>query len=315
MTIKLGVIMDPISQIHVEKDSTFAMLLAAQQRNWQIYYFEPQDISLKEDVVFGDAKQLQVFDDSNHWFKLTNAPTLPLNQLDIILMRQDPPVTMDYIYITQLLDLVKETLIVNSPQSLRDFNEKLFIHYFPQCCAPTLVTCNKALLQEFHQQQGSLICKPLNGMGGERVFLLKEDDRNANVVFETLTHHGKALMVAQRYIPEISAGDKRVLFIDGEPLPFALARIPAQGEVRGNLAVGGKGVGMLLSDRDRWICEQVGPVLRKNNILFAGIDIIGDYLTEINITSPTCIRQLEKIYQVDIAGQLLDCLEKKIGSI
>lgn len=312
MTIKLGVIMDPISKIHVEKDSTFAMLLAAQKRNWQIYYFEPQDISLNDNIVFGNAKRLEVFDDSNNWFKLNASQKISLHELDVILMRQDPPVTMEYIYLTQLLDLVKDTLIVNNPQSLRDFNEKLFIHYFPQCSAPTLVTSSKILFHEFHQQHGDIICKPLNGMGGERVFLVQKNDGNANVIFETLTNHGKALMIAQRFIPEVTLGDKRVLFINGEPLPFALARIPPTGEVRGNLAVGGKGVGVELTDRDRWICDQVGPVLREKNILFAGIDIIGDYLTEINITSPTCIRQLDKIYKTDIAGKLLDCLEKKL---
>jgi glutathione synthase len=314
MTIKLGVVMDPIDTIKIHKDSTFAMLLAAQARDWQIHYMEQKNLSLKDGVSWGVTRTMEVWDDQSKWFELGESQELPLHQLDILLMRKDPPFDMEYIYSTYLLEQaeMRGCLVVNRPSSLRDANEKLFTSHFPQCTPPTLVTRRADAIRSFHQQHADVILKPLGGMGGESVFRITHKDPNLGVIIETLTRHGRQYVMAQRFIPEISKGDKRILMIDGKAIPFALARIPAEGETRGNLAAGGKGEGIPLSARDRWIAEQVGPVLRSKGILFAGLDVIGDFLTEINVTSPTCIRELDSQFGLDIASDLMDVISKKL---
>jgi glutathione synthase len=315
MTIKLGVVMDPIDSIKIQKDSTFAMLIAAQERGWQIHYMEQKDLSLQQGQCWGTTRSLKVWDDQSKWFELGERQALPLHHLDVVLMRKDPPFDMEYIYSTYLLEQAEMNgcLVVNRPNSLRDANEKLFTSHFPQCTPPTLVTRRGDAIREFHQHHGDVILKPLGGMGGESVFRISHNDPNLGVIIETLTLHGSRYAMAQRFIPEISMGDKRILMINGKAVPYALARIPAEGETRGNLAAGGKGEGVALSARDRWIAEQVGPVLSSRGILFAGLDVIGDYLTEINVTSPTCIRELDKQYGLDIASDLMDVISIKIN--
>ncbi|MEW8051723.1 MAG: glutathione synthase [Candidatus Thiodiazotropha sp.] len=315
MTIQLGVVMDPISTIKIQKDSTFAMLLAAQARGWRIHYMEQKNLSLRDGVCWASTCDLQVRDDRSKWFEFGDGHVLPLHQLDVVLMRKDPPFDMEYIYSTYLLEQaeIQDCLVVNRPNSLRDANEKLFTGHFPRCTPPTLVTRNGDEIRAFHQEYGDVILKPLGGMGGESVFRITRKDPNLGVIIETLTHHGSRYTMAQKFIPEISSGDKRILMIDGEPIPFALARIPAKGETRGNLAAGGRGEGVPLTDHDRWIAAQVGPVLKSRGILFAGLDVIGDYLTEINVTSPTCIRELDSQYGLDIASDLMDAISNKLN--
>ena len=312
--IKLGVIMDPIEKIKPHHDSTFAMLLAAQARHWPIYYMEQKDLFIKNNIASATMRELHVYDDKQPWFEFGKTTVQPLAALNTILMRKDPPVDQEYLYTTQLLDLAEQAgaLIVNKPQSLRDYNEKLFISWFGQCCAPTLVTHNAKQIVEFLQEQGDIICKPIYGMGGIGIFRLTKSDPNINVVIETLTQNGNCYIMVQKYLPEIAHGDKRILLIDGEPIPYAYARYAAPGETRANMAVGGSGKGVALTERERWICQQIAPTLREKGILFAGIDVIGDYLTEINITSPTCIREIDKEFKLDIAGQLMDCIAKYI---
>ncbi|HNK33765.1 MAG TPA: glutathione synthase, partial [Plasticicumulans sp.] len=236
---------------------------------------------------------------------------LPLAELDVLLMRKDPPFDLEYIYTTYLLERAEAegVRVVNRPQSLRDANEKLFTAWFPQCCPPTLATRDMARLRGFVAEHGDAILKPLDGMGGAGIFRVRAGDANLNVIVETLTERGRRTALAQRFIPEISAGDKRILMIDGEPVPYALARIPAEGETRGNLAAGGRGVGQPLSERDRWICAQVGPELRRRGLVFVGLDVIGDWLTEINVTSPTCARELDAQFGLDIGADLMRALE------
>ena len=316
MSIKLGVIMDPIGSIHVQKDSTYAMLLEAQARGWEIHYMEQTDLFLRDSETWARMRGLTLHKDLRHWFDFKPESMRRLSELDVILMRKDPPFNMEYIYTTYLLEPaeLQGALIVNKPRSLRDANEKLFITWFPECIPPTLVTAQAAQLREFLLELGDIILKPLHGMGGSSIFRLRENDPNINVVMEIMTDFNTRLVMAQRYIPEISAGDKRILMIDGEPVPYALARIPAEGDTRGNLAAGGRGEGRPLSERDYWICRQVGPVLRERGILFAGVDVIGDYLTEINITSPTCIRELDKIYQLNISAKLMDVIAARCNA-
>jgi glutathione synthase len=314
MTRTLGVVMDPIAAIHVKKDSTLAMLLAAQKRGWTIRYMEQGDLFLKDDIALARARALQVFDDEQRWYQLGEARVQPLAEFDAILMRKDPPFDIEYVYTTYLLELAEArgTLVVNNARALRDANEKLYCARFPQCIPPTLVTRDAVRIKDFLRQHGDIVVKPLHTMGGRSVFRLRDGDQNTNVVLETMTDHGARFTLAQKYLPEIASGDKRILLIDGEPVPYALARIPAEGELRGNLAAGGTGVGVPLSERDRWICAQVAPRLRADGLLFVGLDVIGDYLTEINVTSPTCIRELDKLYGLDIAGQLMDAIEHRL---
>jgi glutathione synthase len=312
--IKLGVVMDPIASIHFKKDSTLAMLLEAQQRNYQLYYFELSDLYLDGPEARGLSRDLQVKSDPHAWHSLGDTHDMPLSQLDVILMRKDPPFDMDYIFATYILELAEQAgvLVVNRPASLRDWNEKLAALRFPQCISPTRVSCRYDTLKAFVEQHQDVILKPLDGMGGGSIFRVTANDPNLNVILETLTHHQQRQIMAQRFIPEIRAGDKRILLIDGVPIPYALARIPAKGETRGNLAAGGRGEGVALSERDHWICEQVGPHLREHGLLFVGLDVIGDYLTEINITSPTCIRELDSIYNLNISATLFDAIEQQL---
>jgi glutathione synthase len=315
MAITLGVVMDPIGDIKFHKDSTLAMLQAAQRRGWSLRYMEMPDLYCRDGVAMARQIPLQVVDDEQCWYQLGQPEERPLHQLDVILMRKDPPFDMEYIYATYLLELAEQrgTLVANRPASLRDANEKVFTTHFPQCTAPTLISRRQELLRAFVHEHHEAILKPLEGMGGASIFKVGASDPNTSVILETLTEHGSRYAMAQRFIPEISEGDKRILLIDGEPVPYALARIPARGELRGNLAAGGSGVGVELSARDRWICEQVAPTLREMGLIFVGIDVIGDYLTEINVTSPTCIRELDKLYGLDIAAQLMDAIEARLG--
>lgn len=314
MTIKLGIVMDPIEQISFKKDSSLAMLWAAQQRGWELWYMEQGDLFSLNGEVKAEMSSLRVNMDENNWFEKKDAVTRPLADLDVILMRKDPPFDNEFIYTTHLLgEPEKEgVLIVNRTQSLRDFNEKLFATHFPQCCPPVLVTRNADQLRKFHAEHQDVIFKPLDGMGGSQIYRIKEDGLNLGVIIETLTEHGSQTIMAQKYIPEIVEGDKRILLIDGEPVPYGLARIPTKGETRGNLAAGGRGEGRELTEREYWICEQIAPVLKEKGLLFVGIDVIGDYLTEINVTSPTCIREINNQYGLDIGGQLMDAIEKKL---
>lgn len=314
--MKLGIVMDPIGSIKIKKDSSFALLLAAQARGWTLHYLEQNDLYLRDGTAYGRMRGLRVMDDPNGWFEFLDEAHAPLAQLDVILMRKDPPFDMEYIVSTYLLERAEQagTLIVNTPQGLRDANEKMYTAWFAECCAPTLVSRDAGQLRAFLAEQQEVVIKPLDGMGGASIFRVRAGDLNTNVIIETLTAHGHKFAMAQRFIPEISAGDKRILMIDGEPVPYALARIPAAGESRGNLAAGGTGVGVSLSVRDRWICAQVGPALRAKGLLFVGLDVIGDYLTEINVTSPTCLRELEKLYGLDIAAQVMESIERKVAA-
>ena len=310
MTIKLGVVMDPIGSIKQYKDSTLAMLLAAQRRGWSLHYMLQTDLFLRDGVPHAVMQPLTVADDKHHWFDLQASEEQPLQALDIILMRVDPPYNMEYIYSCNILQRAHDSgvLVINRPDALRLINEKLFINWFSDYCVPTLVTARSARLRAFLAEHNDIVVKPLDGMGGQSIFRIQQGDQNTSVILETMTRGDSTTVMAQRYIPAISDGDKRLLLINGEPVPYALARMPAQGELRGNLAAGGTGVGRELTPRDREICTAVGPVLRDMGVIFAGLDVIGEYLTEINVTSPTCIRELDAIYGIDIAGDLLDCV-------
>jgi glutathione synthase len=314
MNIKLGIVMDPIGSIKANKDSSLAMLLAASKRGWDLYYMEQSDLFLEAGRCHCQLSRLEVRDNEDDWYTLSEQRTAPLDELDVILMRKDPPVDMEFIYTTFLLQRAEAhgVLVVNDPASIRNANEKLYTAWFSQCCAPTRVSREIKQLKEFHHEHGDIIVKPLDGMGGASVFRIQKNDPNLNVILETITGNGTTSAMAQRYIPEITAGDKRILMINGEPFPHALARIPTGDETRGNLAAGGRGEGVDLSKRDLWICEQVGPTLRERGLMFVGLDVIGDYLTEINVTSPTCIRELDSIYNADIAGQFMDAIARRL---
>jgi glutathione synthase len=314
MTIKLGVVMDPIANIHYKKDTTLALLWAAQARDWSLYYMEPHDLYLEQGEPRASMAGLTVFHDPENWFSLEPAVDRSLAELDVILMRRDPPFDNEYIYATYILEAAERqgTLIVNRCQSLRDCNEKVFATQFPQCCPPVLVSADPVRLRAFYEAHGDVIYKPLDGMGGTSIFRVKPGDPNLSVILETLTGHGQHSIMAQRYIPEIVDGDKRILMINGEPVPYCLARVPLVGETRGNLAAGGTGRAQPLSDRDRWIAEQVGPALRERGLLFVGLDVIGDYLTEINVTSPTCVREINAQFDLDIGSDLMDCIEQQL---
>jgi len=315
MTIKVGIVMDPIESITYKKDTSLALLWAAQRKGWELHYMEQRHLYLRDGKVMAEMAPLRVAMDPEHWFERDAYISRPLADLDVILMRKDPPFNNEFIYTSQLLALAEQegTLVVNRTQALRDCNEKLFATHFPQCCPPVLVTRDARLIREFHAEHRDVILKPLDGMGGSSIFRIQDDGMNLGVVIETLTANGSQTIMAQKYIPEIVEGDKRILMINGEPVPYALARIPSAGETRGNLAAGGRGEGRPLSDRDRWICDQVGPTLREQGLLFVGLDVIGDYLTEINVTSPTCLRELDTQFGLDIGMQLMDCIEQQLG--
>ena len=315
MTIKLGVVMDPIADINYRKDTTLAMLWAAQDRDWQLHYIEQADLYLEQGRARARTAQLTVYRDPASWYRLDTARDRDLAELDVILMRKDPPFDNEYVYSTYILEAAERegTLVVNRCQSLRDCNEKVFATQFPQCCPPLLVSADMQRLKGFHREHRDVIFKPLDGMGGSAVFRVRHDDSNLGVILEILTRHGRQSIMAQQFIPQICEGDKRILMIRGEAIPYCLARVPLAGETRGNLAAGGSGRAQALSDRDRWIAEQVGPALVERGLLFAGLDVIGDYLTEINVTSPTCLREIDAGYDLDIAGQLMDCIAQELA--
>jgi len=312
--LKIGIVMDPIESITPYKDSSLAMLLEAQQRNAEIHYFQQSDLKMLSGRAIGRSQQLKVTDDNTNWFELGDSAEVNLGELDAILMRKDPPFDMEYIYTTYILDRAKAAgaLIVNDPQALRDMNEKAYTAWFPECTPITLITRSMPEMKAFLAEHDRIVVKPLDGMGGRSIFVVKKGDNNANVIFETLTDFGQQFAMAQVYIPEIKRGDKRILLINGETVPYALARIPSDDDNRGNLVMGATGVGQELSAADRAICERVGPVLRDAGVLFAGIDIIGDFLTEVNVTSPTGIRELDKQFDLNIAGLLFDAIESLI---
>ncbi len=315
MNISLGVVMDPIHGINVKKDTTLALLLAAQAQDWSLFYMEMDDLALVNGAATGKQRALKVYDDPEHWFDLGEPIDRPLAELDCILMRKDPPFDSEFIYATYILDAAERegTLVVNKPQSLRDCNEKIFATQFPQCTPPLLVSRDPERLRAFHQHHGDVIYKPLDGMGGTGIFRARQDDPNVSVIIETLTELGTRTIMVQRYIPQISAGDKRILVIDGEPVPFCLARVPAKGETRGNLAAGGRGIVQPLSERDMEIVTQVAPALREKGFLFAGLDVIGNYLTEINVTSPTCAREIDREQNTQIGARLMTAINQRLN--
>ena len=315
MSITVGVVMDPISQIKPKKDTTLAMLLAVQRRGWEIRYVELGDILLRDGLPYAYSQALLVRDSLEDWYEFVDGKRLlPLAELDVLLMRKDPPFDTEYIYATYILEQAQARgcMVVNDPRALRDANEKLFTAWFAEVCPSTLVTRDAREIKRFLNEFDDIIVKPLDGMGGASIFRVTAGDANASVIYETLTNHGTRFCMAQKYIPEITDGDKRILMIDGQPIPYALARIPSAGELRGNLAAGGQGRGQPLSDRDREICAKVGPELKRRGLIFVGLDVIGDYLTEINVTSPTCVRELEAQFDIQIADQLMECIADRL---
>lgn len=316
MAINLGVVMDPIAGCNFYKDTSLAMLLAASKRGWKLWYMEQGDLALNNGEAIASMRPLQVFDNPEHFYELGDAETRPLAELDTLLMRKDPPFNSEFVYSTYILEAAERQglLVVNKPQSLRDCNEKVFATQFPQCTPPVLVSRNPQQLKAFHAEHRDTIYKPLDGMGGSAIFRVTADDPNLSVIIETLTDYGQQTIMAQRFIPEINKGDKRILMINGEPVDHCLARIPGAGELRGNLAAGGTGEVRPLTDRDRWITEQIGPTLREKGLLFVGLDVIGDYLTEINVTSPTCMQEITRGTGIDIAGQLMDAIEQQLAN-
>jgi glutathione synthase len=315
--VRLVVVMDPIEAIKPAKDSTLAILLAAQARGWEIFYAEQKDLYLRDGVAWARLAPLRVFDDLRAWFTRGEPVAGKLGEYDVILMRKDPPFDIEYVYSTYILDRaqIQGALVCNRSQGLRDMNEKVYTAWFPECCAPTLVTRDMHDMGEFLREHGKAVCKPLDGMGGRSIFVLENGDKNRNVVFETLTSYGSRYAIVQRYLPEIvTAGDCRVLLVDGEPVPFALQRMPDASDHRGNLAAGARAESRPLNDRDRWLCSVIGPKLKAAGMVFVGLDVIGDYVTEINVTSPTGIRELDKKHGLDIGGMLVSSISRTLGA-
>jgi glutathione synthase len=313
MPLAVAVLMDPIRAIKIAKDTTFALLLEASRRGHALLYMEQGDLALRDGEAWARLRPLTVKEDPAGWFTLGEPAWRPLAEVDIVLARKDPPVDAQFVYDTMVLERAQRAgcKVVNDPRSLRDCNEKLFALDFPQCIVPTLVSRDRAELKAFVAAHGEAVLKPLDGMGGRGIFRVKAGDSNLNSMLETLLDGGRHFTIAQKYIPEITAGDKRILLIDGEPVPYALARIPQGDEFRGNLAAGGRGEGIALSGRDRWIAAQVGPELVRRGLRFVGLDVIGDYLTEINVTSPTGLRELDARFGINIAGLLFDAIEAR----
>lgn len=311
VTQSLAILMDPIEAIKIEKDSSFAMLLEAQRRGWKLHYLTPDSLFALDGIAYARSAELSVMEDSQCWHQLGPTSECALGDFDVILMRKDPPFNMEFVYISYLLDLAKDqgAMVVNDPSSLRNFNEKFSIMNFPQCCAPTIVSKDRNKIRAFLEQHQTIVSKPMDAMGGESIFKLEHHDSNSQTIIDEATEQGTQTIMCQRFLKEISAGDKRILLIRGEPIPYALARVPQGDEFRANLNMGGRGHGVELTDRDRWICAQLKQTLLDNGIIFAGIDVIGDYLTEINITSPTCIRQLDTLYNLNISAVLFDAIE------
>lgn len=316
MTFSLLMVMDPIESINIRKDTSFGILLEAQARGWQLYYCQAHDLYLEQGRVKALARKIEVFNDENKWFSSKQSQSIELGELSAVFMRKDPPFDMDFIYSTYLLELAQKqgTAVVNDPRSLRDCNEKLFTAWFPSLTPATLVSTNKALFSQFIEEQQDVILKPLDGMGGASIFRVKQGDPNLSVIIETLTEHGSQLAMAQSFIPEITQGDKRILIVNGEVVPYVLARIPQKGETRGNLAAGGSGVPMPISEQELALAKTIAPELIKRGLLFVGLDVIGNYVTEINVTSPTCMRELDKEYGLNIAAQLFEGLEKQLNA-
>ena len=316
-TTSLAVVMDPIAKIKFAKDSTLAMLLAAAARGWQLTYFEQSDLFLRDGVALGRGRPLQVFANPEKWFELGEQTEMKLGDFDVVFMRKDPPFDAEYIYTTYILERaeIQGAFVANRPQGLRDMNEKVFTAWFPQCCAPTLITRSATEIGAFANEFGKIVVKPLDGMGGKSIFVTEKGDKNLPVIIETLTDNGQRFAIAQRYVPDIVAtGDSRVLLIDGQPVPYALARIPASNDNRGNLAAGAKGVGRELTDRDRWLAAEIGPVLAERGMVFVGIDVIGGFVTEINVTSPTGIRELDKQFGLNIGDMVIAAFERRLGA-
>lgn len=312
--LSVAVVMDPIDHIKPAKDTTLAMMLAAQRRGHELHYLGLGDLWLRDGVAMGRARPAEVRDDPNDWYTLGEAAVRPLGGFDAILMRKDPPFDTEYIYATYILERAEDAgaLVVNRPQGLRDMNEKVYTAWFPECCAPTLITRDMADMHAFLREHGRAVCKPLHGMGGRSIFVLDAGDKNASVVFETLTEYGQRYAIVQRYLPEIvTSGDSRVILVDGEPVPYALARIPSPADNRGNLAAGARGVGRPLDERDRWLASRIGPTLRDRGMLFVGLDVIGGYVTEINVTSPTGARELDRQFGLDVGALLVEAVEKR----
>jgi glutathione synthase len=314
MNKTLGVVMDPINLIKYSKDTTLALLLAAQRQGFKLYYMEQQHLFLENGNPRAEVRPLKVFANPFKWYELEESSSIPLEELDVVLMRKDPPFDSEYIYSTYILEAAERrgTLVVNKPRSLRDCNEKVFATEFPQCTPPLLVSRDQKRLKDFLNEQGEAVYKPLDGMGGRSIFRVKKDDQNLNVILETLTNDGQQTIMAQKYLPEILEGDKRILVIDGQVVPYCLARIPAKGEFRGNLAAGGQGRVQPLSDRDRWIAEHIAPTLVERGLIFVGLDVIGDYLTEINVTSPTCVREIDEAQNISIGDMLMEAVKERL---
>lgn len=314
MQLDVLVVMDSIATIQITKDTTFAMLLEAQRRGHRLYYICPGGLSLHDGCAYASAARLEVFDDLNSWYTLSSTSQFRLGAGQVILMRKEPPVDAEFIHTTQLLSIAQDAgaQVVNAPSGLRDYNEKIAAQLFPQCCPPTIVSSNRSALKTFVHEQAHAVLKPLDGMGGRSIFSCRDQDPNLNVILDLLTQGSQKMVMAQRYLPEIIDGDKRILLIDGQPVDYCLARIPQGDEFRGNLAAGGRAEGRPLTNRDRWIANQIGPRLRASGMRFVGIDVIGDYLTEINVTSPTCVRELDRQFELNIAGQLFDAIEAEL---
>ncbi|APX91512.1 glutathione synthase [Halomonas sp. 1513] len=313
--LRIGVVMDPIADIAYKKDTTMAMLWAIQDRGWSLSYMQQEDLFLQDGRAYARQSELEVHRDPQHWYDLGAPAARPLAELDVILMRKDPPVDAHFLNAVHLLGFAERegVLVVNPTRALLECNEKLFAQQFPQCCTPTLVSCSEPVLRAFHAEHGDVIFKPLDGMGGSGIFHVQSEGRNLGAIIETLTERGQRQIMAQRYIPEIRDGDTRILLVDGEPVPFGLARVPMAGETRGNLAAGGTGISRELTARDHWLIEQVQPMIRDKGLLFVGLDVIGDYITEINVTSPTCVREIDDQRGTDIAGMLLDAIARRLG--
>lgn len=311
----LGVVMDPIQSINFYKDTTLSILLAAQEQGFKLFYMEQQDLFLENGAPFAEVRPLRVINNPDGWYELNQASAVPLNELDVVIMRKDPPFDSEFIYSTYILEAAEKlgTLVVNKPQSLRDCNEKVFATEFPQCTPPLLVSRSIKRLTRFLEEHQDVVFKPLDGMGGASIFRVRAEDQNLNVILETLTQFGNQTIMAQKYLPEITDGDKRVLVVDGEVIPFCLARIPSGNDFRGNLAAGGQGEVRPLSARDQWIAEQVAPSLVERGLLFVGLDIIGDYLTEINVTSPTCVQEIDRAQNTAIGEKLIAAICRRMA--
>ncbi len=316
MSIRLGIIMDPIDKINPKKDTTLGMIVSALKLGWEVSYILQGNIYSADGVIRHISQTItKASFDPADWYSLSEKTDTPLTELDAVIMRVDPPFNMEYVYTTYMLEVAEKEglLVVNRPQSLRDCNEKFFATHFPQCCPPLIVSSNPQLLRDFYEEHSDIVVKPLDGMGGEAIFRVKPGDPNFSVILETLTQHGKTTIMAQKFIPQISAGDKRILMVNGKPIPYGLARIPPEGETRGNLAAGGNGVAQALGERDLWIANEIGPELVKRGLLFVGLDVIGDYLTEINVTSPTCAREIDAAYDTDITGLLMQAIAEQLA--